>query len=94
MTMPKRANAHELARDAAFRPPSGSPAKGPGVVCKACGEVQVIPIPIFDLMVESDETEGVLGLPVALVCLACHAQTIHWAEWRPQEAASQEGENG
>lgn len=87
----KRANPHEMARDAAFRPPGGSPATRPGLPCKACHTEQVILIPIFDLMVESDETEGLFGLPVALVCLACHAQWVHWTEWRPQ-GASQEDE--
>ena len=86
----KRANPHEMARDAAFRPAGGSPATGPGLPCKACHAEQVIPIPIFDLMVESAEAEGVVGLPVALVCLACHAQWVHWTEWLPQSEAVQE----
>jgi len=52
---------------------------GPGVECKVCGANQVMPIPILSLMVESDE--GTVGLPVALVCMACHTQSVHWAEW-------------
>ena len=89
MTAPKRANPHEMARDAAFRSPDGLPAMKPGgVVCKACHAEQVIPIPIWDLMAESEE-KGVWGVPVAMVCMACHVQTICWAEWRLQE-----GENG
>ena len=92
--MPKRANPHEMARDAAFRPPGRSPATGPGLVCKACGAEQMIAIPIFDLMVESDESEGLFGLPVALVCLACHAQWVHWTEWRAQEASQEDRGDG
>jgi hypothetical protein len=75
---PRRVDPQTLARDATFRP-----AKAPanGVLCKQCGQEHVIPIPIWDLTVESDEP-GVLVVPVALVCLDCHAQSVYWAKWR------------